>query len=401
MFERRLKHNGIEFGVYRPDEVVRTIKSGVVMDTCERTKWGFNQVLQVMAGIEKGYIQPGRDVVYWEDFWTPGFEMLPYCQSLKFGPDQKNWVPMYAFCHAQSVDPNDFTAPMAWWMRKFERGIAIALNGVFTAAPELVKMLRYGGIVPYASDKAQAVGTVFDSSVLESIHPFSPRKYADYKTVVFSSRWDKEKDPDFFMSLANYVLQERPDVRFIVCTGQSELKSNDQSLLIRAAKMAETYTNRFVIATSLRKAGYYSILNKAHVQFNCALQDFVSYTLLEAAYYGAAPLYPHRLTFPDALHHNERHLYKTDQFKDVQDAKNKLYELLDSPPDSYTWIYQKYEDSVQRMLQTMGFKVPAVESLHSAMQRGILERVSGHKIEFKGQPAPIGDQVENRDRDSE
>ena len=372
MFERRLKHSGIPFAVYRPDEELKTIKSGAVMDTVERCRWGFRQALQVVSGIEKGFIQPGRDVIYWEDFWAPGIEMIPYCQSLKFGSSPKNWVPMYAFCHAQSVDPNDFTAPMAWWMRRFEKGIANVLSGIFTAAPELCKMLWEGHVVEcdgYDEEgkpktKATAVGTVFDATVLETIKPYSSDKY-EVPTVVFSSRWDREKDPNFFMSLADQVLQERKYIRFIVCTGHSELRSNDKELVQRAESLVGKYPHRFVIAPGLDKDGYYGILNASHCQFNCALQDFVSYTLLEATYYGAAPLYPRRLTFPAALHHNAKHLYDPGN---LQDAKDKLYALLDSPPATYEFVYRKYEDSVQRMLQVMGFGVPPVESLKTVLK---------------------------------
>jgi hypothetical protein len=95
----------------------------------------------------------------------------------------------------------------------------------------------------------------------------------------------------------------------------------------------------------------------AKVQFNCADQDFVSYTLLEAAAFNCAPLYPRYLTFPDALQHNNRHLYEK---RNLQDAKAKLYELLDASEygefkEDYSWVYKPFEGSVERMLRVMGF----------------------------------------------
>ena len=55
----------------------------------------------------------------------------------------------------------------------------------------------------------------------------------------------------------------------------------------------------------------------------------------------------------------------------MRDAKSKLYALLelDSSRDSYAFVYQKYEDSVQRMLKVMGFDVLDVESLDVVLHR--------------------------------
>lgn len=354
MFEKQCKDLGVEVVPIRPEPLqLFELNTGVAVDIGIRTWWGFRQIAILIEMLESGDLNYVTDTIYFEDFWTPGFEMMPYAMDILEKP-----VPMYAFCHAQSVDPYDFTYPMRWWMRDLEKGWAKYLQGIFVAAPELKEMLQDASISPQRG--ISAVGTVFDSSVLKD--KFSvPRPGPRQKMVIFSSRWDTEKCPDFFMDLAVAVDKEKDDVVFAVCSGR-ELCSNDPDLVKRARRLQDDGT--LLIFEDLDKSAYYSMLSNAMVQFNCADQDFVSYTLLEAATFGCTPLYPNYLTFPAALHRHPRLLYEKGN---LMDAKSKLYDLLNvlegpGSPD-LGWIYRKYERSVNRMLRMMGFDVPEVKSL--------------------------------------
>lgn len=363
MFERQAKELGVDVVPIRPNSRVNTIETGVVLDPIARCSWAFEQTQQLVQMITTGFIT-NKDVIYFEDFWHPGMEMVPYAMSLV----DREQIKLYAFNHAQSVDPNDFTANMPW-MRAFEIAWAKRLSGIFCAANELAQMMTTGW---GSSSQYHSTGTVFDHRVLYDIVGLSEdwdcKDPERPNTVVFSSRWDKEKDPAFFCQLADAVLKERDDVAFVVCTGAKELRSNDPSLLELAKNMQQHHgEGSFKVLADLTKADYYNVLADSSVQFNCARQDFVSYTLLEAATFGCAPLYPNRDTFPDALHHHESHLYKPGN---VFDAKLKLYALLGGPLKSYEWVYKKYERSVHRMLRVMGFDVPAVDPLSKEILAG-------------------------------
>jgi glycosyltransferase involved in cell wall biosynthesis len=369
MFERKVKDYNIELITIRPDNEVREIRSGVVLNTVERCKWGFAQVTKLVEMLFAKEVND-TDVIYCEDFWIPGMEMIPYAMSLAHC-----YPKIFSFCHAQSVDPHDFTHSMATWMRGFEQAWAQCQDGIFTAAPELVHMLTNASIQPKQNfyynkgNFAISVGTVFDSRVLFEIESETARNSLPTKRVVFTSRWDREKNPQFFCELAQEVLSERNDISFLVLTGLSELQSNDRSLLTLAYGMKENFS-RFFIYTDLSKKEYYQLLGKASVQFNCSDQDFVSYCLLEAAVYGAHPLHPNYLTFPGALHHSEKNLYEKG---DLQSAKEKLYFLFDDDDRDYRWVYQKYERSVARMLEAMGFPVPHQLSLESLLELSVDE----------------------------
>lgn len=342
MFERQCRDLGIQVLPIRLDSELRTVKSGVVLNTVERCKWAFFQTQVIVERLfEKGMTDD--DVIYIEDFFHPGMEMLPYAMDLA-GIHPK----IYSFCHAQSVDPNDFTARMKPWMRGFEKAWANCQAGIFVAAPELRDMLLHADVG--SVNNVFVSGTVFDSRVLLEVCPVL-KNVSREKAVVFSSRWDTEKNPGTFCNLAQRVLAERNDVSFLVLSGLPRITSNNQNLLTQLQAMVDLYPSQFKVITNLSKKKYYETLQLSSVQFNCASQDFVSYTLLEAAVYGMHPLYPNYLTFPAALNFSNKNLYRN---FDVQDAKEKLYALLEDENRDYSFVYGKYELSVKRMAQQMG-----------------------------------------------
>jgi hypothetical protein len=353
----------VPFVAVRPDNRVCSITMGRVLDVTNRSGWGFAQVLSLVNMILSGEYNRDNAVIYIEDFWHPGIEMLPYAQASVFGSDSRRWIPMYAFCHAQSVDPHDFTAPWEWWIRPFENAIINMLTGVFVAAEELRHMILQGmscGIPGGINSKVRTTGTVFHPRAMQGWLPKSEIKWSR-RYVAFTSRWDAEKDPSFFCDVVD-MAKSRPalrDVPFIVCTSRRELTSN-RRLADLAAGMTSRYGDEFHVFTGLSKSEYFDLLTRSRVQFNCAKQDFVSYCLLDAALVGTAPLYPDYLTFPGALHYQKHLLYEADN---VSDAVQKLEVLFDnSDGDSssrdYDWVWKPYADSVHRMLHIMGFDVP-------------------------------------------
>lgn len=358
VYETCFEELGVPFVTLRPDPALHTfskeIRSGLVLDAVQRASWGFQQTEQLLGMISNGWCNPEEDVIYIEDFWHPGFEMIPYAQSMLLGYDQAKHVPVYSFCHAQSTDPYDFTYPMRGWIRDMERGWAKYQSAIICACLEMVEQWNLGGL-PAA--KLRPCGLAFNAKAVLRIANMTYCTQSEVqgrdKVVVFSSRWDTEKNPDFFMSLIHKVLRHRTDVRFIICTGHKKLKSNDPGLLEALDRLIESERGRVFLIEGLSKSGYYRVLREAKVQFNCADQDFVSYTLLDAAVNGCAPLYPRHLTFPDALNNSKLNLYCP---SDLDDAASKLFVLLDTPLEDYSWVWQKYETSVARMLQAMGWE---------------------------------------------
>jgi hypothetical protein len=366
-----LERNWVKAGVNykRIDGAVsqeqRTIKSGCVVDAVGRSEFAMNQVTQVIKMMEAGEIT-SKDIIYFDDFWHPGIEAVKYVGEV-IGSHPK----LYGFLHAQSVDEFDFTYKMRPWMRHFEKGIASILEKVFVCCPTLADLVVFGGICE--RDKVAVTGHPFNSEeVLERMpvvytapmnNPKIDYNYIDTRndTVVFSSRFDREKNPHFFMDVAERSIVTGKKAAFAICTGSAKLKSNDPSAVERARDMVKVFPKKFVIREGLTKNQYYDILCCSPIQFNTADQDFVAITLLEASVAGCIPIYPYFRSFPETLHGKEDYLYRR---LDVDDALSKISGIIDDPEmhEKYftkkaiqerAWIHKRFDSSWIRMLQEM------------------------------------------------
>jgi glycosyltransferase involved in cell wall biosynthesis len=301
------------------------------------------------------------DTLFFDDFWTPGFETLPYAFKL-MGIKPK----MYAYCWAQSVDKFDFTANMKPWIQNFEKGIADVLDGIFVACPTMRALLTTINGTDY--NKIHPVGLPFDSGEVMRRMPTSyinrdrlkdqPRQ----NKVVFSSRWDTEKNPWFFLKVAEEVLKQRDDVQFVVCTSAEKLRSNNPELINLLHIAMDQYPTNIILKEDLTKEGYYAELASAKIQFNCADQDFVSFTLLEASVAGCYPVYPFFRSFPETFLYQKQYMYK---HLDAEDAASmiltvlKLNQAWASPAiKARSWIHERYDTTWARMLSQMGIVNP-------------------------------------------
>jgi glycosyltransferase involved in cell wall biosynthesis len=347
-----------------PRNEVGTIKHGQVLDAVGRCTWAMDQVHGLLLQAEKGAVKDS-DVILVDDFWHPGIEALPYVfHQLGIRPR------MYAYCWAQSVDEFDFTRQMMYFMRPFEKGIGRILDGIFVASTGLKEKLTEASIK--GPSQVHVVGLPFDSEEVMSrmpenyrtgmnVHHSPPNRGKRRNQVVFSSRWDREKNPDFFCKVAAAMIEANPErpIRFVVCTSAPEFRSNDSQLLNLLVNMEQRYGEKFQVRENLSKEEYYAILAESKVQFNCADQDWWSFTLLEASVAGCWPIYPYFRSFPEVFRQDHDFMY---QHKDVKHACNLLTKVLNHEDlwtydqiKSREWIHARCDHTWKRMLKVMGF----------------------------------------------
>lgn len=338
-FERRLLDLGVDYARVEGEKLSddALIKSGVVLDACGRSYWSLTQMANLVALLNAGEVCDG-DAIYLEDFWTPGFASLPYTRHL-LGIDFR----IYALFHAQSVDTYDFTYPMRSWLRNFERGQAKEMHGIFVTNIILKHLIEAAMLEP--KDGIFVTGLPYASDeVLETAKPYDGPKEP---LVVFTSRWDKEKDPRFFIDVVDYVSRRRPDIKFVATTSRPYVKSNEKELET-LAKLSESNVLQFV--SGLEKWEYYRYLQRAKVQFNCADQDFTSWTLLEATTFGCLPCYPNWRSFPETFRGRIEFLY---QKNNVGSAGRKVIELIDRDSVDVSWMYKPFDKAAERMVNIM------------------------------------------------
>jgi hypothetical protein len=318
VFEKR----GIDV-VYVPGETLdnsQKIVTGQVLDAHGRSYFGMSQMMNLVKMMQKGEVT-SEDVIYFEDMFQPGIESLPYIIDQC---DEDNMPRIFVRCLAQSIDPDDFVHVwgMDKWMGLYEKMVNEFADGILATNEEMVAHMKIAGWdAPIYNISGLAFGK---NEVIErvggKIKPFNDRRLR----VVFSARWDQEKQPDFYMDLieAWHVRYPSKDVEFVVCSG-GELKSNNDSYMARTRKMVAD--GKLTIYDNLDKNKYYEIVNDSRVVFNCALQDWVSNTVSEADALGCNVLYPAYRSFPETFANDPERLYIP---WSIDDAIAKLDVLL-------------------------------------------------------------------------
>lgn len=348
--ESVFKQRGIDY-VIVPGDTLSTdqqIVTGQVLDAHGRSYFGMSQLMNLVKLMKEGKVT-SEDVIYFEDMFQPGFESLPYILNQV---PQSHCPKIFVRCLAQSIDPDDFVHVwgMARWMGYYEKMVCEAVcqsgGAILATNEEMVMNMKIAGWeAPIYNISGLAFGKNEVQSRVKYIKPWGDRKHR----VVFSARWDQEKQPDFYMDLIDAYFGRYPgsSVEFCVCSG-SKLKSNNDSYMERTRKMQES--GRLAIYEDLNKNDYYNIVNDSRVVFNCALQDWVSNTVSEADALGCNVLYPAYRSFPETFSNDHTRLYIP---WSIDDALDKLEKLLKKPSDKMGQISDYNNGTVDRIIDIM------------------------------------------------
>lgn len=318
------------------------INVGAVLDCYNRPYYALSQVQNLIALFQNGTIKY-NDVIFFEDMFHPGIEALPYIFS------QSGVQPrVYVRCLAQSIDPDDFvhTIGLGQMMRKYEQLVNSFVTGVFMASHEMAAHATIAGwTVPI-----YVTGLPFDMHEVRSRVPERTLWRDKPLRVAFAARTDREKQPWFFIELADYWrAHSKVPVEFAFLSGRSDLAFNceDSADFCRSA-VAE---GRVTTYTGLSKNEYYKLLSNSRVLFNCALQDWVSNTVSEADSLGTNVLYPAYRSFPETFFNDASRTYIP---WSIQDAYLKLRRLMSRPHHAIGRIATHQSFTIMRTLGVMG-----------------------------------------------
>ncbi len=342
VFERR----GINY-VIVPGETLsndQAIVTGQVLDAHGRTYFGMSQLMNLVRMMKTGECN-NEDVIYFEDMFQPGIESLPYILN-QIDPAHRPRI--FVRCLAQSIDPDDFVHVwgMSKWMAAYEKMVDSFVDGVLATNEEMVMHMKVANwTAPLYNISGLAFGKAEVQSRVSGIKPFNERK----RRVVFSARWDQEKQPDFYMDLIEAWHKQYPDsdVEFCVCSG-GKLKSNNESYMARTRELEAR--GMLTLHQDLEKNDYYNIVNDSRVVFNCALQDWVSNTVSEADALGCNVLYPAYRSFPETFANDHTRLYVP---WSLEDAIFKLENLLEHAHHSLGRISDYNDGTIDRICDVM------------------------------------------------
>ena len=281
-------------GDFDPDQ---QIKIGAVLDAVGRGKFAMSQCSNFLDMLNNDEVADG-DVIFLQDYWHPGIESILYAIDL-YGIN----LDIYAMLHAQSVDEYDFTYPMRKWMRGFELGLDKRMTGIFVGSSIHKEQLRTAGFEAPIHVVSLPFGLTQTLNKLPDYDSNSERK----PFVAYSSRLDKDKNPFFMMEVAQEFLDMHPEWEWHVTTSGKELRSMLPGVIDELRNLAKQEP-RFKLLEGLTKEEYYTELATCSIQFNSALQDYVSWTVIEATTFGADIVYPEFRSFPEFID-NDR-MYK-------------------------------------------------------------------------------------------
>ena len=338
--------------VYVPGLTLDTsqkIVTGQVLDAHGRTYFSMSQMMNLVQLMQRGEVT-NEDVIYFEDMYTTGFDALGYVMD-QVAPEFRPRV--FVRCLAQTIDPDDFLHvwDMTPWMRHYEDSVNEIVKksgGAILATNE--EMVAHMKIAGWSAPIYNISGLAFGKEEVleriggkENLKPFKDREVR----VAFSGRWDMEKQPGFFMDLAEEYQQVYPTVKFAVFQG-GPLRSNNPALVDRARQMATD--GKLEIHENLTKNEYYTLLNNTRVNFNSAVQDWTSNTVSEADTFGCNVLYPAYRSFPETFANDSDRLY-VPWSKD--DSFNKLCALLQNLHHNAGLISDWNNGTVDRVVDIM------------------------------------------------
>ncbi|OUW68585.1 MAG: hypothetical protein CBD62_01565 [Candidatus Pelagibacter sp. TMED202] len=342
--ERAYKKRGIEYVVV-PGTTIddsKAIVTGQVLDAHGRSYFGMSQMMNLVQMMKAGEIT-SSDIIFFEDMFQPGIEALPYI--LQQSPEEYR-PKIYLRCLAQSIDPDDFVHVwgMSKWMSLYEEMCNEIPNVTILASNE--EMVANMRIANWKAPIYNISGLSFGKEEVQS--RVEQKLFIERKQrVVFGARWDQEKQPQFFMDLAQAYKQKHPETEFAICSG-GPLRSNNEYYVDEAKHLANE--GIITINENLQKNDYYNILADSRVLFNCALQDWTSNTVSEADALGCNVLFPAYRSFPEVFSNDHTRMYVP---WSQQDAMSKLEILLSKPSPSMGQISDWTDSTIDRMIDIM------------------------------------------------
>ena len=339
---RAFARRGIDF-VEVPGTTIDNTKSiqvGQVLDAHGRSYFAMSQMMNLVQMMRNGEVK-GYDAIFFEDMFQPGMESLPYIMDqIPLEERPAVWIR----CLAQSIDPDDFVHVwgMSRWMSLYEQMCNEFVTGVLASNEEMVAHMK---IANWKAPLYNVSGLAFDKEEVQERVKERKHFVDRQKRVVFAARFDQEKQPDFFMDLAERYADS--DIEFAVLQG-GPLRSNNPKYIARANDLVNKGVLK--IYENLKKEEYYHIVNDSKVLFNCALQDWTSNTVSEADALGCNVLFPAYRSFPEIFANCHERMYIP---WSIEDAANKLDVLLEGPHKDMGKISDWTSATIDRYIDIM------------------------------------------------
>jgi glycosyltransferase involved in cell wall biosynthesis len=236
-------------------------------------------------------------------------------------------VKLCGFLHAASYTIGDAFEIAAPYQRYTELGWFKAFDKIFvgSAYHKRAVITRRLRLLENYSEHSEVSDKIIVSGnpLFESTYDVFPNA-VKRDQIVLTNRFDKEKSPDQTLELFKILKSAHPDWTFIVATGRSEFRSNDEELL----KLAQNLEQAGVIEirAGLTKYEYHKLLSESKIMVSHSPEENFGYCIAEAAHYKCAPLLHYGASHPELVDKRSEYL-----FTSQEEAISKAEILMSSP----------------------------------------------------------------------
>lgn len=283
-FETEFIDHNIQFITILGKAVSKEVTAGGVLDTCGTHIYKFSQLSKLMTLIRDGEVKDD-DTIFFADLWFPGIESLFYVRNMT-GIKFK----ICGVFHAGTYDPADFTyrSGMRNWGKFIEAGWFTEIDKIFVATDFHKKLMLQNSLeLDMLPEKIIVTGLPFYGKQLAD-------EYLSEKEdiLVFPHRVDKEKHPELFDKLVDWL--------------------SDKGVNVKAIKTIEETSSR---------EEYFKILGKSKVMVSFADQETFGYSTLESMALDNIVVVPDKLSYVETVPDDSR-------YNSLDEAFEKVYKGL-------------------------------------------------------------------------
>lgn len=117
--------------------------------------------------------------------------------------------------------------------------------------------------------------------------------------ILWNHRWEHDKNPDTFFNALIHLKDENIPFRLAV------LGENYQQAPAIFGQVETLFSNELIHFGYARYPEYIALLNQADILPVTSIHEFFGISVMEAVHYGATPLLPMRLSYPELYHPDE------------------------------------------------------------------------------------------------
>ncbi|MCO7226944.1 DUF3524 domain-containing protein [Pleionea sp. CnH1-48] len=218
-------------------------------------------------------------------------------------------------------------------------------------AKKLLKKMpdcKPNGLIDNIQQKAEVLPVPLDLDALQEPMPYQAQTPLD---IVWNHRWEYDKNPEAFFA-ALHILKEQSIPFSLRILGQSFRHS---PAIFEQAR--EAFAEHIIVWGYAERKDYWHHLSQANVVVSSSLHDFQGLALQEAIAYGAMPIAPARVAYPEYLPPDC--LYLDQPENDAALLAEKLVtlyqqglELPSNPVSSYLWQNQQsaYSQKIRQLV---------------------------------------------------